>query len=127
MGGRGAYDKSGTEQQFGYLRRMSTDLYPQLKDANWRYKWGGFVAMTISHYPHLMRMGKNVWAAMGYNGRGVAMASVMGKVLADAARGIPTNDLPFPVTPVRPIPFYFMRRYAVATALTWARLRDTWG
>ncbi|SEQ44230.1 NAD(P)/FAD-dependent oxidoreductase [Thalassovita taeanensis] len=125
MGGRGDYNEKGTERQFEQLRKASVELYPQLAGAKWRYKWGGFVAMTVDHYPHLTKSGSNVWASMGYNGRGVAMASVMGKVLADAARGIPENDLPFPVTPVRPIPFHFMRRYAVAAAVAWARLRDS--
>lgn len=124
MGGRGAYNETGTERQFEQLRNVSAALYPQLAGVGWRYKWGGYVAMTVNHYPHLMRMGSNVWATMGYNGRGVAMASVMGKVLADAARGVAVDDLPFPVTPVRPIPFHFMRRYAVAAAVAWARLRD---
>lgn len=38
--------------------------------------------MTADHYPHLNQVSPNVLAAMGYNGRGVVMASVMGKVLA---------------------------------------------
>ncbi|MEP4037116.1 FAD-binding oxidoreductase [Pseudophaeobacter sp.] len=124
MGGRGDYTEKGTERQFEQLRKASLKLYPQLAEAKWRYNWGGFVAMTVDHYPHLMKAADNVWASLGYNGRGVAMASVMGKVLADAAQGVPEPDLPFPVTPVRPIPFHFMRRYAVAAAVAWARLRD---
>ncbi len=124
MGGRGDYSQAGTEHQFEVLRRASVALYPQLAGAEWRYHWGGYVAMTVSHYPQLMRMNSNVWAASGFNGRGVAMASALGKVLADAAMGKPEEDLDFPVSQVNPIPFYFMRRYAVAAAVAWSRFRD---
>lgn len=63
----------------------------------------------------------------GYNGRGVAMATAMGKVLSDWAQGRPEAELDFPVTEPRPIPFHFLRRPAVAAAVTWARFRDVWG
>ena len=62
-----------------------------------------------------------VMAAMGYNGRGVAMATVLGKVMADWATGTPVADLPFPVTRPRPIPFYFLRRPAVVATVAWSR------
>lgn len=124
MGGRGDYSEAGTRRQFKALREASLALFPQLENATWQYHWGGYVAMTASHYPQLMKLSENTWSAMGYNGRGVAMATVLGKVLADAACGIPDRDLDFPVLPVRPIPFYFMRRPAVAAAVAWARFKD---
>ncbi len=127
MGGRGDYSQGGTEHQFEVLRKASVRLYPQLAEARWVHHWGGYVAMTVSHYPQLLRMDDNVWAACGFNGRGVAMATALGKVIADAARGVPEAELDFPVTQVKPIPFYFMRRYAVAAAVAWARLRDGLG
>lgn len=127
MGGRGAYSEGGTLRAMQALRDASLRLYPQLEGADWRYAWGGFVAMTADHYPHLTRDADGVLGAMGYNGRGVAMASAMGKVLADAARGVADADLDFPVTPVRPIPLHFLRRPAVAAAVAWSRLRDAIG
>lgn len=80
--------------------------------------------MTTDHYPHLNQLAPNVMAALGYNGRGVAMASVMGKVLANWASGIAAQELPFPVTATKPIPFHFLRKPAVTAAVAWARLRD---
>lgn len=124
MGGRGAYSAKGTEVQMRTLRKMSLALYPQLQAVPWRFSWGGFVAMTADHYPHLNQVSPNVMAAMGYNGRGVAMASVMGKVLADWASGTAPDILPFPVTPPQPIPFHFMKKPAVMATVAWSRLRD---
>lgn len=126
MGGRGAYSQPGTEQQFAQLRKAAVRLYPSLAGVKWRYQWGGFVCMTADHYPHLMRTANNIWACIGYNGRGVAMATTMGKVLADAICGTPDAALPFPVTMERPIPLHALRKCAVSAAVTWSRFRDAW-
>lgn len=126
MGGRGNYSAKGTQIQMEVLRRASEALYPALKDVTWRYAWGGFVAMTADHYPHLNMVRPGVMAAMGYNGRGVAMASALGKVMADWASGTAPEALPFPVTSPQPIPFYFMRKPAVMATVAWSRIRDRW-
>ena len=122
--GRGAYSAKGTEVQMRTLRKMSLALYRQLQAVPWRFSWGGFVAVTADHYPHLNHVFPNVMAAMGYNGRGVAMASILGKVLADWASGSAPDMLPFPVTPPQPIPFHFMDKPAVMATVAWSRLRD---
>ena len=124
MGGRGAYTAGNTRRHMQALREASVRLFPQLEGVAWRHAWGGFVAMTADHYPHLTLVRPGVMAAMGYNGRGVAMASVMGRLLADWAGGTAPADLPFPVTPPRPIPFHALRRPAVAAMVAWSRLRD---
>ena len=124
MGGRGDYSERGTQAQMERLRAASIDMYPQLEQADWAHAWGGFVAMTADHYPHLNRIGPGVVAAVGYNGRGVAMATAMGKVLADWARGTPEAELDYPVTDLRPINLHFLRRPAVSALLAWYRLRD---
>ncbi|MDO9525914.1 MAG: FAD-binding oxidoreductase [Gemmobacter sp.] len=124
MGGRGDYSEKGTEKQFGLLREASQRLFPQLSGVDWTFKWGGFVAMTADHYPHVVRVGDHVWGALGYNGRGVAMATVLGKVLADLAEGVPENALDFPVAEVKEIPFHFLRKPVVAATVAWSRWRD---
>lgn len=124
MGGRGAYTAGSTRRHLQALREVSVQLFPQLAGVPWRYGWGGFVAMTADHYPHLALVRPGVMAAMGYNGRGVAMATVMGRLLADWATGTPEAALPFPVTAPRPIPLHSLRRPAVAAVVAWSRLRD---
>lgn len=125
MGGRGDYSDQGTLRQMQALREASVRLYPALRDVRWSYSWGGFVAMTQDHYPHLDLVGPGVMAAMGYNGRGVAMATALGKVMADWAGGTPEAALDYPVTRPRPIPFYFMRKPAVMATVAWSRFRDS--
>lgn len=127
MGGRGAYDDQGTKRQMEVLRKASLELFPQLGDTEWSYAWGGFVAMTADHYPHLNRVGPGIMSAMGYNGRGVAMGTALGRVLADWASGTPEDALDYPVTVPKPIPFHFLRKPAVSATVAWYRLRDRLG
>lgn len=124
MGGRGDYGAAATARHMQALRETSVEMFPQLAGIGWEHGWGGFVAMTADHYPHLTRIRPGVMAAMGYNGRGVALATVMGKLLADWASGAAPEALPFPVTAPRPIPFHILRRPAVAAVVAWSRLRD---
>lgn len=127
MGGRGAYTEAGVRRQMDFLRQRTRELYPQLADADWAHAWGGFVAMTSDHYPHLTAVAPDVVAALGYNGRGVAMATAMGKVLADWASGTPADALDFPLRQPAPIPLHFARRPAVAATVALYRLRDRLG
>ncbi|TDK41113.1 NAD(P)/FAD-dependent oxidoreductase [Antarcticimicrobium luteum] len=127
MGGRGAYSDGATRRQMAALRRVSEQMFPQLKGVRWGYGWGGFVAVTADHYPHLNRLGDGVLAGLGYNGRGVAMGTAMGRVMADWAMGKPDAELDFPITPARPIPLHGLRRLGVAATVTGYRLLDRLG
>ncbi len=127
MGGRGTYNDASTRRQIDWLRRMSAELYPQLGEADWRHAWGGFVALTADHYPHLHEIEPGVMAALGYNGRGVAIATAMGRVLARWACGERGRDLEFPVTPVHPLPFAFARTFLIEAEILRVRLLDRLG
>ncbi len=58
---------------------------------------------------------------MGYNGRGIAMATMMGKQLAMAALG---EDPDMPVTPLARIPFHPFRQVGISWNLITGRLLD---
>ena len=88
FGGRGTLTgKIGRCNTQG-LRRAAVKLFPVLKNAEWEYDWGGYVAMTTHHRPMLLELDKNLFAGLGYNGRGVAMATMMGKQLALLSGGV---------------------------------------
>ena len=127
MGGRGSYGQRGTLSRQDALRTVTKTLFPQLAGVDWQHSWGGFVAMTPDHYPHLHQLEPGVMAALGYNGRGVAMATAMGRVLADWAAGTPAEGLDFPVTVARPIPLHALRKPAVTAAIAWYGLSDRMG
>ncbi len=127
MGGRGTYNDVSTQKQIDWLREISVKLYPQLQGVEWQHAWGGFVALTRDHYPHLHEIKPGMMAGLGYNGRGVAIATAMGRVLALWAVGQHTDDLDFPVSLVKPLPFSFARTYAVEAEILRLRLLDKLG
>jgi glycine/D-amino acid oxidase-like deaminating enzyme len=124
MGGRGAYAPKEIEARQQDLRAVTRIVFPQLGDVEWEHAWGGYVALTTDHYPHLDRLGDNMVAALGYNGRGVAMGTAMGRVLADWARGKHEAELDFPVTAPRAIPLHGLRKPIVSLMGHYYRLRD---
>ena len=54
------------------------------RGAEWTHAWGGRLAMTRDHYPHVHEPAPGVLVCLGYNGRGVAMATAMGAQLRAA-------------------------------------------
>ncbi|MEM9498524.1 MAG: FAD-binding oxidoreductase [Pseudomonadota bacterium] len=127
MGGRGTYNDASTRRQIERLKRVSTDLFPQLEGTKWDHAWGGFVALTRDHYPHLDELAPGLMAGVGYNGRGVAIATAMGTVLAKWAQGVANEDLDFPVSPLKPLPLSFAREFAVEAEILRLRLLDRLG
>lgn len=127
MGGRGTYRDSSTRRQIAWLRKRSVDLFPQLADTEWDHAWGGFVAITADRYPHLHEIRPGMMAALGYNGRGVAMATAMGRDIARWALGTPAGDLTLPVSLITPLPFSFARETLVEAEILRSRLLDKLG
>jgi glycine/D-amino acid oxidase-like deaminating enzyme len=127
IGGRGAYHRAGIAAQHARLRAAAAWLFPQVGDFDWQFHWGGNVALTLDHYPHLHELGPNLFAGLGFNGRGVAMATAMGRVLADKAGGVPDHELELPVTRLKPVPFHGLRRAVVGAMSAYYAVRDRVG
>ncbi|MEM8855829.1 MAG: FAD-binding oxidoreductase [Pseudomonadota bacterium] len=124
VGGRGAYTEAGVRRQQARLETIAASVFPQLGPCDFPYRWGGMVALTADHMPHLHRLAPGLLTGLGYNGRGIAMATAMGRVLADAASGTGDADLDFPFTPLRPIPFHALRRQVVMAVSGYYALKD---
>ncbi|MFC3127621.1 NAD(P)/FAD-dependent oxidoreductase [Pseudoroseomonas globiformis] len=127
MGGRGPQRPIGTTAPIQYLLRYAEKLWPGLKGVEWPYGWNGQLAVTADHYPHCHELAPGVLTAMGYNGRGVAMATAMGHELARRLRGAPLEALDMPVTPLKPIRLHRLWRLGVWGKVTEGRIRDRLG
>jgi glycine/D-amino acid oxidase-like deaminating enzyme len=127
MGGRGDYSDRVTAALLENLRRVTRRMFPELEGIRFTHAWGGFVAMTADHLPHLTPHGPGILSATGYNGRGLALGTAMGRVVADWAGGAAEAALDFPITPAKPIPFHLFRKPAVRGAVQLFRLRDALG
>lgn len=106
-------------------KRGALKLYPQLAELGFEFEWGGYVALTPDWTPRLMRPAPGVLAAIGLNGRGVAMGTALGRDLAGAVEGEPTG---IPITEgVRRIPFHRFHKLGVAWHIAKARMLDRIG
>ena len=121
IGGRGATFGAAENSSTAEVRRIAQRYFPVLNAAEWTHDWAGTVAMTWDHAPKLMRLADRVYAGMGYNGRGVAMATAMGYQLARASLGEPTD---LPITPLYRTPFHAFRKLGIFSTVLRGRILD---
>jgi glycine/D-amino acid oxidase-like deaminating enzyme len=124
LGSRGTFDAAPSLHAVRHQYRAVSEIFPQLAGLAFEYHWGGLVAMTSDSLPHLHELAPGLLAGLGYNGRGVAMATVMGSLLAQRALGASAAELGFPVTPLRPVPFHALSGIGVRAAIQYLRLAD---
>ncbi|GAA6206760.1 FAD-binding oxidoreductase [Cognatishimia sp. WU-CL00825] len=120
----GSTDKAAALGGIGRLRNGLHRVFPQLKQTKIETAWAGRIAVTTEMMPHLHEPAPGVIAALGFSGRGIAMTSVMGRALAKRAMGGPDDVLPFPVSPVSPIPFHWGTKKVLPLGAPAMSLRD---
>ncbi len=105
FGGGENYRQNFPSDIASFVRKPMLQVYPQLADTRIDYAWGGALAVTLNRMPHFGRIGKHsTYFAQGYSGQGVAMATLAGKLIAEAIAGeaekfdlfgkIPTHSFP---------------------------------
>ena len=124
LGTRGSYGDVPVPVRTAAHERALRELYPQLGALPLEYRWGGFVAMTRDGIPHLHEPAPGLLAGLGYNGRGVAMATAMGRLLGRRALGESPASLGFPITPVRPIRLHALSRMGARATIGYLQARD---
>ena len=122
MGGRSASREIDGPAHLAHLTRYARRLWKQLDGVRWTHGWSGQLAITPDHYPHLHEPAPGVTVCLGYNGRGVAMATAMGPQLARRVLGGMAAAIDMPVTTLRPIPFHALWRSAVAARVAYAQI-----
>ena len=82
----------GGGESYGYrfpdivktVTKPMLEVYPQLKGVRIEHAWGGTLAITLNRMPCFARVRANVLSASGYSGHGVALATLAGKLMAEA-------------------------------------------
>jgi glycine/D-amino acid oxidase-like deaminating enzyme len=127
MGGRSKLSEMRGPEVFSFLQTYAEKLWPALRGIRWTHGWNGQLGITPDHYPHLHEPQPDVLIALGYNGRGVAMATAMGGIIARRIGGEPVEALDMPITDLKPIPFHAFWPLAVQGRLAWGRMKDRFG
>ena len=69
------------------VRPRLLKVFPELREVPIEFGWSGTVGVTRTRMPHFGRIGTRTLFAHGYSGHGVALATLGGKVLAEAVLG----------------------------------------
>ncbi|HVC19154.1 MAG TPA: FAD-binding oxidoreductase [Vicinamibacterales bacterium] len=104
------------------LLRDLRGLFPQLRDLQPAYVWGGNVAIARDRMPHAGRLGRLHYAA-GYGGHGLALSTTLGDVIGRRLLGEPAGH-PLLEAPFRPFPLYRGRAWFLPAVSAWYRLLD---
>lgn len=70
-----------------FVRRHMLKVYPGLADLRIDYAWGGALAVTVTRMPFIRRLRPGLYSAAGYSGHGLAIATLAGRLVAEAIGG----------------------------------------
>jgi glycine/D-amino acid oxidase-like deaminating enzyme len=106
FGGRAAFfpeNENTVRESAKILREGMIDVYPQLRETKVEYAWGGTLDFAFDIMPHAGKM-DGMYFSVGYAGHGVAMATLLGKKIAESmVTGRDENPfagIPFPGAPL---------------------------
>ena len=127
MGGRSVQRDTDMLADYRGLIGHALRLFPDLASAEWTHCWNGRVAITRDHLPHIHEPAQGIHIGLGYNGRGVAMATAVGRMLARRVACGSAEQLDLPVTKIAPILGHAAWPLAVTARLQWEKLRESLG
>ena len=127
FGGRGAFGKTDSESAFRVLQSAMVRTFPALADVAVEHRWSGLVGMTLDGLPHIGHLDDRILFAAGYNGSGVAMATLLGKYVAALVRGERLDLALLDASRFRTVPFYPLREAGIRLVAGWYQLMDSLG
>lgn len=87
FGGGESYSPNLPKDLAGFVRKPMLRVFPQLANKRIDYAWSGSVAITLKRMPHFGRLEPNIVFAHGYSGQGINIATLGGKLVAEAVAG----------------------------------------
>jgi glycine/D-amino acid oxidase-like deaminating enzyme len=128
FGGRAAFfpeNKNTIARSAEILRREMIEVYPQLKDVKVEYVWGGTLDFAFDMMTHVGEA-DGVYYSLGYAGHGVAMATYLGKTVAEAMMNGNIKEHPFAQFdfPGAPLGLYDGHPWFLPFAGAWHKILD---
>jgi gamma-glutamylputrescine oxidase len=125
FGGGETYGPRFPEDIKGFVRTYMLRVFPHLADVAIEYGWGGTLAITRTRLPHFARLAPEIFVAHGYSGQGIALATLAGKLIAEAVAGTAERFDVMANLQVRPFPGgTLLRRPALVAGMLYYGLRD---
>lgn len=124
MGGSGATATLDHSSIVPRLHKAASEMFGHLGELPWELAWSGFFAVTNDHIPHIHETPDGVICALGCNGRGIAISSAIGSLVAQRLCGLPTEDMALTPSPMKSFPFHAFRQLGVAVATRYHGMRD---
>ncbi|MDI9409760.1 MAG: FAD-binding oxidoreductase [Candidatus Pacebacteria bacterium] len=87
FGGRAHYNGKEPADIKAALTPRMLRVFPQLAGVKIDYSWGGLIGISRNRIPQLGRLTPNVYYAQAYSGQGIALANLLGTLVAEAIDG----------------------------------------
>ena len=127
-GGRVSYSTVTPSNLRETMRRRMVATFPQLRDVQVEFAWGGFVDISMNRAPDFGRIGPNVYYLQGFSGHGLALTGLAGRLVAEAMTGDASRFDLFARLKHRPFPGGpLLRMPSLVLGMAWYRLRDMLG
>ncbi|MEZ5669938.1 MAG: FAD-binding oxidoreductase [Alphaproteobacteria bacterium] len=125
FGGGETYSRRFPADIAAFVRPHLLKVFPQLAGTPVDFGWGGTLAVTPNRMPSFGRADGNVFHAQGFSGHGVALTTLAGALIAEAAAGTMAR---FDVLAGVPQPRFpggaLLRWPALVAGMLWYSLRD---
>ncbi|EGJ22125.1 FAD dependent oxidoreductase [Cereibacter sphaeroides WS8N] len=125
LGGRGAVGPMEDGRLMAALEAGLARIFPEAARFGIAQRWSGQLALTLDGLPHLHAPEPGLQVLLGYNGRGIALATALGRMVANH---LASGEEPvFPVTPLRPLAWHRLREPVMNAGIRWYWLKDRMG
>ncbi len=105
------------------IKRLK-EIFPFIRDIRIRSQWSGLIDFVPDQFPRIVELGQQFLAPIGFSGRGIALATMIGKELAGYAATGSCSELRFMCEHPSPIPSKLVAQFAVGVGMTYFRLAD---
>jgi len=127
FGGRAAFfpeNENTVRESARILREGMVRVYPQLRGVKVEFVWGGTLDFAFDIMPHAGRM-DGMYFSVGYAGHGVAMATLLGRKMAEAIlTGRDENPFAGLEFPGAPLGMYNGKPWFLPLAGAWYKFLD---
>jgi glycine/D-amino acid oxidase-like deaminating enzyme len=128
FGGRAAFfpeTASSIRTSAEILRKEMLYVFPQLKDIEVEYAWGGTLDFAFDQMPHAGQL-EGIYYALGFAGHGVALGTHLGTKMADVILDGTLAELPYSAYPFpeAPLGLYNGKAWFLPLIGLWHRILD---